>query len=88
MSNEVKIYRITGYMLIGHDKYPTWQKFTVELRALNEQQALEKLYSLLGSRHKLKRYHIKVAEVTPISPAEVTKLYAKRLLELERLVKL
>lgn len=88
MSSEVKIYRITGYMLISHDRYPTWQKFTLELKALNEKQALEKLYSVLGSRHKLKRYHIKVLDISTISPEEVTKPYVRRLLDIERLVRL
>lgn len=87
MSEEVKTYRIMGYMLISHDKYPTWQKFTVELRALNEKQALEKLYSLLGSRHKLKKNHIKLVNIETISPEEAVKPYVKRLLQVERIVK-
>lgn len=87
MSNEVKIYRITGYMLISHDKIPTWQKFVEEVRALSEKEALEKIYSLLGSKHKLKRHHIKIVEIKTISPSEVTKPYVMQLLKLERLVK-
>ncbi|MEM0326740.1 MAG: 50S ribosomal protein L18Ae [Desulfurococcaceae archaeon] len=87
MSEEVKIYRIVGYMLISHDKNPTWQKFTLELRALNKEQALEKLYSLLGSRHKLKRFHIKILNVEAISPEEAVKPYVKKLLQIERIVK-
>lgn len=87
MSSEVKIYRVTGYMLISHDKYPTWQKFTQEIRALSEKEALEKLYSLLGSRHKLKRHHIKILEIREIKPEEATKPYITQLLKLERLVK-
>ena len=87
MSTEVKIYRISGYMLVNHDKLPTWQKFSLELSALNEKHVLEKVYSLLGGRHKLKRYHIKILEIKEISPEEVTDRYLKKLLEMERLVK-
>ncbi|MEM1628304.1 MAG: 50S ribosomal protein L18Ae [Desulfurococcaceae archaeon] len=69
---EIKIYRISGYMLISHDRLPRWQKFVKEIRALNEKHAIEKLYSILGSLHKLKRYHIKIVEIREISTEEVT----------------
>ncbi len=87
MSSEVKIYRVIGEMLISHDRLPTWQKFVLELRALNEKHALEKAYSLLGSRHKLKRYHIKIEKIEVISPEEVSRPYITKLLKLERIVK-
>lgn len=70
MSKEVKIYRISGFMLIGHDRYPQWVKFTKEIRALKLEHALEKLYSELGSKHKLKRANIKVIDVAEIAPEE------------------
>ena len=35
---EVKIFRITGRMLVSHDRFPTWQKFTKEVRALTKEQ--------------------------------------------------
>ncbi|MEM1843935.1 MAG: 50S ribosomal protein L18Ae, partial [Desulfurococcaceae archaeon] len=44
MGGEIKIYRITGRMLVSHDRLPTWQKFVQEIRALNEKDALEKVY--------------------------------------------
>lgn len=87
MSSEVKIYRIAGYMLISHDRLPTWQKFVQEVRALSEKDALEKVYSLLGSRHKLKRHHIKIVEIKVVSPDEASKPYVLQVLKLERLVK-
>lgn len=87
MSNEVKIYRINGYMLIGHDRLPTWQKFTMETRALSEKDAVESVYSLLGSRHRLKRYHIKIVEVKEISPRDVVKPNVIQVLKTERIVK-
>jgi large subunit ribosomal protein LX len=87
MSGEVKIYRITGRMLISHDRYPTWQNFTQEVRALSEKDALEKVYSVLGSRHKLKRYHIKIEKVEVIPPEEATSPRILHILRVERLVK-
>jgi large subunit ribosomal protein LX len=70
--SEVKIYRVNGRMLLSHDKFPEWREFTIEVRALNEKDAVEKIYSDLGSRHKLKRYHIKISSVNeiPLEQAE------------------
>ncbi len=87
MSSEVKIYRVEGKMLISHSKYPAWQKFVKEVRALNEKHAIEKVYSLLGSAHKLKRYHIKIEKVSEISLEEVTSKEVIYLTRVTRLVK-
>jgi len=76
--SEVKIYRVTGKMRIGD----TWQKFTMEIRALKKEHALEKVYSDLGSRHKLKRVHIRIEKVEEISPDEVTRPHIIQLLRL------
>lgn len=40
-----------------------WQKFTKVVEANNEKYALEKVYSLIGSNHKVKRNLIKIEEV-------------------------
>lgn len=85
--SEIKIYRVEGIMLISHDKFPTWQKFTKEVRALNEQQAIEYVYSVLGSNHKLRRKHIKITSVKEISLEEVRDRRIAALAKLERFVK-
>ncbi len=69
--SEVKIFRIEGYMLISHDRYPAWQKFSKEVRALTKEQAIEYVYSVLGSNHKLRRKHIKITSIKEISLDEV-----------------
>ncbi len=69
--SEVKIFKVEGYMLISHDRYPTWQKFSKEVRALTKEQAIEYVYSVLGSNHKLRRKHIKITSVKEISLDEV-----------------
>ena len=83
---EVKVYRVVGRMLVSHDRYPTWQKFTKEVRALTREQALEKVYSLLGSNHKLRRKHIVVEKIEEIPPEEATDPHVRELLRVERLV--
>ncbi len=80
---EVKIYRVVGLALFGHDKYPEWRKFVVETRALGEKDALEKIYSLLGSKHKLKRKHIRVLRVEEISLEEVKDPVVRELSRIE-----
>jgi len=85
--SEVKIYRVSGVMMIAHDKFPEWRRFSVYVRALKPEHALEKVYSDLGSRHKLKRYHIKVEEVKEVPLEEVDDLTIIRLSELTKWVK-
>ncbi|MFP3171552.1 MAG: 50S ribosomal protein L18Ae [Acidilobus sp.] len=69
---KVKVFVVEGRMLLSHDKFPEWHNFKVFVTALKEKDALEKVYSDLGSRHKLKRYHIKVQNVREASLDEVT----------------
>ncbi|MCC6015878.1 MAG: 50S ribosomal protein L18a [Desulfurococcaceae archaeon] len=82
MSREVKVYRITGFMLIGQDKYPQWVKFVKEIRALKPEHAIERLYSELGSKHKVKRANIKIVDIVEIKPEEAEDRLAR---DLERL---
>ena len=43
-----------------------WQKFRKVVEAHNEKFALEKVYSLLGSNHKVKRHLIKIKSIKAI----------------------
>ena len=47
-----------------------WQKFTKEVEAGTEEQAIEKVYSLLGSNHHTKRVHIKIESVERVEEEE------------------
>lgn len=69
-SREVKVYRIEGSMLISRGGKPKWQKFRKEVIATRPEEALEKVYSVLGGTHKLKRKNIKVYSVKEIAPEE------------------
>ena len=85
MNMTVRVYRIIGEM-----KFKTGfkQKFKIEVTALTEKQALENVYSILGSRHKLKRNHINIYEIKEISPEEIENQYIKELISLDRIVKI
>ncbi len=43
-----------------------WQKFRKVVEAHNERYAIEKVYSLLGSNHKVKRHLIKIKSVNVV----------------------
>lgn len=61
--SEIKTFIVSGKMLISHDHFPTWQKFNMRIRGRNQKDVIERVYTLLGSRHKLKRYHIKIEAI-------------------------
>jgi len=83
VSSEVKTYRVNGVALFSPDRVRFWQKFSLEVRALSREEALEKVYSLMGSKHKLKRKHIKILDVVEISPEEARKRIVRELAKLE-----
>jgi large subunit ribosomal protein LX len=82
---EVKVYLVEGEMLLGHDSRPEWRKFRVYVRALKPHDALERVYSELGSRHKLKRRHIRVASVREVPLEEVDDMRVLKLAGLNRI---
>lgn len=84
--SEVKIYRVEGYMLISHDRYPVWQKFVKDVRAIKPEHAIEYVYSVMGSRHKVKRKQIKITNVREITADQAKDRYIAMLDELERFV--
>ncbi|WP_456468342.1 50S ribosomal protein L18Ae [Archaeoglobus sp.] len=43
-----------------------WQNFKKVVDAHNERFAVEKIYSLIGSNHKVKRHLIKIEEVKQV----------------------
>jgi large subunit ribosomal protein LX len=66
--SEVKKYSITGEIKKGKVKIP----FSVEYAALKQEQALSRLYSEMGSRHRARRFEITVTNIkeTKEEPAE------------------
>ena len=62
-----KIYRIKGSFVMGSET----QVFTKEFRAVKEEDLYEKLYSIFGSKHGIKRSQIKIDSIEEISEDEV-----------------
>jgi large subunit ribosomal protein LX len=64
----------------GKISKPNWQtNFQKEIRALRQEEALDRLYKEIGSKHKAKRFQIKILKVEEIKPEEVTDLTVKKL---------
>ena len=75
-----KIYRIVGETTTG-------MKFKMEVTAEKPHDAVEKVLSLIGSRHKLKRVQIKIKEVSVVPPEEAQSEEVKLLTAIDKIIK-
>jgi large subunit ribosomal protein LX len=53
--------------------------FKQEIVAAKPEHAVEKVYAELGSRHRVKRFHIKIISVEEILPEEIADPLLKKL---------
>lgn len=84
MGRDVKVYRVTGLALMSPDRLRRWQKFTVEVRAVKKEDAVERVLSELGGRHKLKRPHIRIISISEIDVSEARSKFVRELETVER----
>ena len=63
---EVKTFRITGEVKKPRTTIP----FTLELRATKEQDAIDRVYTDMGSRHKARRLEIKLEKIEELKTSE------------------
>jgi len=63
----MKIFSIKGWFKQGLYR----QRFTRELLALSKEQALERIYSDVGSKHHVGRNLIHIEEAVEVKPEEV-----------------
>ncbi|MCX8170957.1 MAG: 50S ribosomal protein L18Ae [Candidatus Bathyarchaeota archaeon] len=64
--SEVKVY-----VVIGKITKPNFKTiFRKEIRALKPEHALEKIYEIFGSKHRVKRFHIKILKVEEVRRGE------------------
>ncbi|MGP8320737.1 MAG: 50S ribosomal protein L18Ae [Methanosarcinaceae archaeon] len=56
----MKNYIIKGTFKAGHK----WETFTKNLESQNAKNAQDKVYSIFGSKHNIKRFLIKIDSVT------------------------
>ena len=63
---EVKTFRITGEVKKPRTTIP----FSIEMRATKEQEAIERIYTDLGSRHKARRLEIKLKNIEEVKTSQ------------------
>jgi large subunit ribosomal protein LX len=73
--SEVKVFRV-----IGEIRKPNIQtEFQKEVRALKPEDAVEKVYMELGSKHRVKRYQMTISKVEELSPEEIEDVLVKKM---------
>jgi len=73
--SEVKVFRV-----IGEIRKPNFQTdFRKEVRALKPEEAVERIYMELGSKHRAKRFQIKIIKVEEVKPEEIESLLVRKL---------
>jgi len=73
--SEVKVFRVVGKIM--KPNYMT--EFRKEIRALKPEEAVERVFMEIGSKHRAKRVQIKVFKVEEISAEEITDPAVKKL---------
>lgn len=73
---QTKIYRVKGNFVMGSEV----QVFTKEYRAFKEEDIYEKIYSVFGSKHRIKKNQIKIESIEEISADEVEDPIVKAIL--------
>jgi large subunit ribosomal protein LX len=73
--SEVKVFRVSGRI-----RKPNFQTdFSKEVRALKPEDAVEKVYMELGSKHRVKRFQMTISKVEEIAPGEIENFIVKKL---------
>jgi large subunit ribosomal protein LX len=71
----MKAFKVTGQI----NKPNLTTPFAKEVLADKSEHAVEKVYSELGSRHRVKRHHIKVTNVEEIKPEDIENPILKKM---------
>ena len=73
--SEVKVFRVIGEISKPNLK----TTFRKEVRALKPENAKERIYTELGSKHRAKRFHIKILKIEEVPPKEIENPLIKKL---------
>ena len=73
--SEMKAFKVTGEINKPNLKTP----FVRELIADKSETAVEKVYSEIGSKHRVKRHHIKITKVEEIAPDQIENPILKKM---------
>ena len=71
----MKVFKVTGEIHKPNLK----TSFNQEIMAAKPEHAVEKVYAEIGSRHRVKRHHIKIINVEEVQPEQITNPILKKL---------
>ncbi len=71
----MKVFRVIGEIRKPNLETP----FRKEVIAVKPEHAVEKVYAELGSKHRVKRFHIKIVRVEEVPPQEIENPLLKKL---------
>jgi large subunit ribosomal protein LX len=74
----IKPYRVTGEFWMGHTLSP----FSQETIAADPEGAKDRVFSTIGSRHRVDRYHITIKDVVELKPDQVTDIVVTKRLSM------
>jgi len=69
----LKVFRVTGEIQKPNLK----TSFRKEIVAAKPEHAVEKVYTEIGSKHRVKRFHIKIISVEEVPPDKIENLILK-----------
>jgi large subunit ribosomal protein LX len=73
--SDVKVFRVTGEI-----RKPNYQTgFRKEVRAVKPEDAVETIYTEVGSKHRAKRFQIKIIKVEEVPPEEIESFNIRKL---------
>jgi large subunit ribosomal protein LX len=64
----MKAFQVVGSFADTRKRQP----FSIEVSAEDEESVREKVLSILGSKHRLKRWEIDITQVTELTPEQIT----------------
>jgi large subunit ribosomal protein LX len=73
--SELKVFRVTGEI----NKPNLKTSFAKEVVVAKPEHAVEKVYAEIGSKHRVKRVHIKILNVEEVSPEEIADPILKKM---------
>lgn len=73
--SEVKTFRVIGEITKPNFK----TTFRKEIRAIKPKDAVELIYTEIGSKHRVKRFHIRIIKVEEVKPEEAENPVIKKM---------
>jgi len=78
----LKVFRVTGEIRKPNMK----TTFNKEIIATKPEHAVEKVYTELGSKHRVKRFQIKITKVEEVTPEQIENPLLKKFVTGEKQV--